>query len=149
MELLTKDTHLDFSSDDGSTWLELYGLESYPDMGADPPKVKVTNMRDANERYIGGIPDISDMKFGFFYNKEKDPDAGTMIKKNFAKRYHHKVALLHKGVRYNKVGLVNVHIVEEQDVDVDGAVVIHAVFRLTFAPQLPFYALRGLEHLSR
>ena len=25
------------------------------------------------------------MKFGFFYNKEKDPDAGTMIKKNFAK----------------------------------------------------------------
>lgn len=41
MELLTKDTHLDFSSDDGATWLELYGLESYPDMGADPPKVKV------------------------------------------------------------------------------------------------------------
>lgn len=85
MELLTKDTHLDFFSDDGATWLELYGLESYPDMGAAPPKIKVTNMRDANERYIGGIPDVSDMKFGFFYNKEKDPDAGTMIKKNFAK----------------------------------------------------------------
>ena len=51
-------------------------------------------------------------------------------------------------MRYNEVGLVNVHIVEEQDVDVDRAVVIHAVFRLTFAPQLPFYALRGLQHLA-
>jgi len=84
MELLTKDTHLDFS-EDGSTWSELYGLDSYPEMGGDPPKVKVTNMRDSNERYIGGIPDISDLKFGFYYNKETAADSGTMIKKAFAK----------------------------------------------------------------
>lgn len=84
MELLTKDTHLDFS-EDGSTWNELYGLDSYPEMGGDPPKVKVTNMRDSNERYIGGIPDISDLKFGFYYNKETAADSGAMIKKAFAK----------------------------------------------------------------
>lgn len=84
MELLTKDIHLDFS-EDGSTWSELYGLENYPDMGSDPPKVKVTNMRDKNERYIGGLPDISDLKFGFFYNKETTADTGTMVKKAFSK----------------------------------------------------------------
>lgn len=84
MELLTKDTHLDYS-EDGSAWNELYGLESYPDMGSDPPKVKVSNMRDKNERYIAGIPDISDLKFGFFYNEETAADSGTMIKKAFAK----------------------------------------------------------------
>ena len=84
MELLTQDTHLDFS-EDGSVWSELYGLESYPDMGSDPPKVKVTNMRDKNERYIGGIPDVGDLKFGFFYNKETDADSGNMVKKAFAK----------------------------------------------------------------
>lgn len=84
MELITKDTHLDYS-EDGSAWNELYGLDSFPDMGADPPKVKVTNMRDKNERYIEGLPDISDMKFGFFYNKETTADSGKMIKKAFAK----------------------------------------------------------------
>ena len=84
MELLTKDTHLDFS-EDGSTWNELYGLDSYPEMGGDPPKVKVTNMRDSNERYIGGIPDIGDLKFGFYYNKETAADSGVMIKRAFAK----------------------------------------------------------------
>lgn len=54
-------------------------------MGGDPPKVKVTNMRDSNERYIGGIPDIGDLKFGFFYNKEDSADSGTMVKKAFSK----------------------------------------------------------------
>lgn len=84
MELLTKDTHLDFS-EDGSTWNELYGMESFPDMGAAPPKVKVTNMRDKNERYIDGIPDISELKFGFFYNKEAAAESGTMIRRTFSK----------------------------------------------------------------
>lgn len=84
MELITKDTHLDYS-EDGSAWNELYGLDSFPDMGAPPPKVKVTNMRDKNERYIEGLPDISDMKFGFFYNKETAADSGKMIKRAFAK----------------------------------------------------------------
>lgn len=84
MELLTKDTHLDFS-EDGTAWSELYGMDSYPDMGGDPPKVKVSNMRDSNERYIGGIPDVGDLKFSFFYNNETTDDSGNMIKKAFAK----------------------------------------------------------------
>lgn len=85
MEHITKDTHLDFSEDDGATFLELYGLSNYPNMGSTPDKVDVSNMRDKNKRYIDGLTDPGSLEFEFIYNTETAQDTGTVIKKAFAK----------------------------------------------------------------
>ena len=84
MEYITKDTHLDFSTDDGVTYKELYGLNGYPDMGSEPEQKDVTNMRDGNKRYIAGLTDTGNLGFDFYYNKETAEDSGNLIKKAFA-----------------------------------------------------------------
>lgn len=84
MEYITKDTHLDFSTDDGVTYKELYGLNGYPDMGSEPEQKEVTNMRDGNKRYIAGLTDTGNLGFDFYYNKETEEDSGNLVKKAFA-----------------------------------------------------------------
>ena len=84
MEYITKDTHLDFSTDDGVTYKELYGLNGYPDMGSEPEQKDVTNMRDGNKRYIAGLTDTGNLGFDFYYNKETAEDSGNLVKKAFA-----------------------------------------------------------------
>ena len=84
MEYITKDTHLDFSTDDGATFKELYGLNGYPDMGSEPEQKEVTNMRDSNKRYIAGLTDTGNLGFDFYYNKETAEDSGNLVKKAFA-----------------------------------------------------------------
>ena len=84
MEYITKDTHLDFSTDDGVTYKELYGLNGYPDMGSEPEQKDVTNMRDSNKRYIAGLTDTGNLGFDFYYNKETAEDSGNLVKKAFA-----------------------------------------------------------------
>ena len=81
MEYITKDTHLDFSTDDGVTYKELYGLNGYPDMGSEPEQKEVTNMRDSNKRYIAGLTDTGNLGFDFYYNKETAEDSGNLVKK--------------------------------------------------------------------
>lgn len=83
MEYITKDTHLDFS-EDGTNFKELYGLNSFPNMGGQPERQEVTNMRDKSKRYINGLQDLDNLEFGFFYNNEKTEDT-TIIKKAFSK----------------------------------------------------------------
>ncbi len=91
MEFLTKDTHLDFS-EDGSTYKELYGLNSDPDMGGEPEKVDVSNMRDSMQRNINGLIKTDALAFEFFYNKEEaaaaaaeNPNAANVEYNAFAK----------------------------------------------------------------
>ena len=88
MEYITKDTHLDFSTDGGTTYKELYGLNGYPDMGSEPEQKEVTNMRDSNKRYIAGLTDTGNLGFDFYYNKDKDDettvDATTLINNSFS-----------------------------------------------------------------
>lgn len=94
MEYITKDTHLDFSEDDGATYKELYGLNGYPDLGSEPEQVDVTNMRDKNKRYISGLTDPGSLQFDFYYNAETVSDTGNVIKKAFAALQQKKDALL-------------------------------------------------------
>ncbi len=93
MEYLTKDTHLDFS-EDGSAFKELYGLNNYPDMGSEPDKTDVSNMRDKNKRYIDGLTDPGTLVFDFFYNAETAADSGNVIKKSFSELQGKKNTLL-------------------------------------------------------
>lgn len=83
MELLTKDTHLDYS-EDGTSFKELYGLSGYPDMGGEPDKVDVSNMRDGTKRSINGLQDVNNLTFDFYYNSETSEDSGNVIKKAFS-----------------------------------------------------------------
>lgn len=87
MEYITKDTHLDFSTDGGTTYKELYGMNGYPDMGGEPEQKDVSNMRDSNKRYIAGLTDTGNLGFDFYYNKDKDDettvDTRTIINNSF------------------------------------------------------------------
>ena len=56
---------------------------------------------------------------------------------------------MHERMRDGEVGLGDAEVVVEQDVDVDGAVVIDAVDRLSPAPQPALYLLGGLQELTR
>lgn len=67
---------------------------------------------------------------------------------NLAQRFHDEVALVHQRVGNVQVGLVDVQVVVEEYVDVDGTVVILPVGRLALAAQLPLYLLGGSEYLA-
>lgn len=67
---------------------------------------------------------------------------------NLAQRFHDEVALVHQRVGNVQVGLVDVQVVVDEYVDVDGTVVILPVGRLALAAQLPLYLLGGGEHLA-
>lgn len=67
---------------------------------------------------------------------------------NLAQRFHDEVALVHQRVGNVQVGLVDVQVVVDEYVDVDGTVVILSVGRLALAAQLPLYLLGGGEHLA-
>lgn len=67
---------------------------------------------------------------------------------NLAQRFHDEVALVHQRVGNVQVGLIDVQVVVDEYVDVDGTVVILPVGRLALAAQLPLYVLGGGEHLA-
>ena len=67
---------------------------------------------------------------------------------NLAQRFHDEVALVHQRVGNVQVGLVDVQVVVDEYVDVDGTVVILPVGRLALAALLPLYVLGGGEHLA-
>lgn len=72
MELLSKGTKLMYSATSEGTYKALYGLSTTPEMGGTSEKVDVTNLNDANRRYIKGVKDLGDLEFGFFYNDADD-----------------------------------------------------------------------------
>lgn len=94
MEYITLDTHLDFSTD-GLSFKELYGLNGYPDMGAEPEKTDVSNMRDKIKRSIDGLQDVGSLAFDFYYNAETSADSGNIIKKAFSALKEQEGKLLH------------------------------------------------------
>ena len=66
---------------------------------------------------------------------------------------HHEVALVHQWMRYLEVGLVNCPIVVKQDVDIDRAVGVFTIYRLSIYRFLPashiaFNLLRQQKHLA-
>lgn len=77
MELISKGIRLEICEDSSKAdakWQNLYGLKSVPDIGGSVEQIEVTNLADANKRYINGISDFGELEFGFFYNKETTED---------------------------------------------------------------------------
>lgn len=73
-ELLTKGCKLSYKENGGTSsqqFTEATGLRSFPDLGATPDKVEVTNLSDGVRRYIDGLVDYGDLEFGFYYEKGK------------------------------------------------------------------------------
>ena len=73
MALLT--SGIVFSYKDGSTWNEIEGLLSTPDMGGSAEKIDVTTLKDKSKKYIKGLIDYSDLTFGFLYDNSSDTAA--------------------------------------------------------------------------
>ena len=67
----------------------------------------------------------------------------------FPQRLHNKLPLVHQRMGYLEVGVVDVEVVVQQDVDVDDAVVIYAVGRLLRPAHGALDGLRGFKHLAR
>lgn len=68
--ILSKDIKLFYNSGSASstTWTQLTGLQSIPDLGGAADKVEVTTLADGNRTYINGIKDFGDLEFGFLYD---------------------------------------------------------------------------------
>ena len=62
-----------------------------------------------------------------------------------AERREHECAAAHVGVRNGEAWRVEHDVVVEKHVDVDGAVVVYAVFRLDGAPERALHPLRGVK----
>lgn len=65
--LLSKDTKLGMKST-GTTYEDLAGLQSVPEIGGDPEQVDVTTLADATKKYITGIQDMDSLEFTFLYD---------------------------------------------------------------------------------
>lgn len=65
--LLSKDTKLGMKTA-GSTFKDLEGLQSVPEIGGDPEQVDVTTLVDATKKYIAGIQDMDSLEFTFLYD---------------------------------------------------------------------------------
>lgn len=65
--LLSKDTKLGMKTT-GSTFKDLEGLQSVPEIGGDPEQVDVTTLVDATKKYIAGIQDMDSLEFTFLYD---------------------------------------------------------------------------------
>jgi hypothetical protein len=65
--LLSKDTKLGLKTT-GSTYKDLPGLQSVPEIGGDPEQVDVTTLADSNKKYIAGIQDMDSLEFTFLYD---------------------------------------------------------------------------------
>ena len=83
MEYTVQDTHLDFSTD-STTYKELYGMNKTPDMGGEPEKKEISNMRDKNKRYVLGLQDTGTLGFEFYYNKDKTAEENGVLKNSFS-----------------------------------------------------------------
>ena len=88
--ILTKGITLSYkTSNSGSTYKEIAGLQECPELGGSADNVDVTTLADGNYKYIQGIKDFGDLAFTFLYdNSGTDSnyrvlrgfeDAGTVV----------------------------------------------------------------------
>ena len=54
----------------GSTYTNLTGLQSVPEMGSDPEKVEVTCLADSVKKYEFGIGDYGDLEYTFLFKND-------------------------------------------------------------------------------
>lgn len=65
--LLSKGTKLGYKTT-GSTFTNVEGLQSTPEVGGDPEQVEVTDLSDSKKRYIAGLQDVDTLEFGVLYD---------------------------------------------------------------------------------
>lgn len=65
--LLSKGTKLSYKSG-GSSFTNLEGLQSTPELGGDPEQVETTTLADAKKKYIAGLQDVDTLEYGFLYD---------------------------------------------------------------------------------
>lgn len=80
---------------------------------------------------------------------ERDDEVSGSMRKNLLQGRHHEVALMHQRMRNLQVGLINMYVIVEQDVDVDDAVTVIAVDRFPRTTQLLLNGLGYPQHLTR
>ena len=68
-----------------------------------------------------------------------------MFVKNFVERPHDKLSFVHTGVRQGECLALDVYIVIQEQVDVDGAVMVAAVMGFCRATQVALYLLVGSQ----
>ena len=68
--ILSKDVELQWSATSTGSFAKVNGLFEFPDLGAEPEMIDVTNLSDANMKYIHGLKDYGSLTFGFIYDGE-------------------------------------------------------------------------------
>lgn len=63
-EILTRGCSLKYGT---TPTTEITNMISFPDFGAAPDTVEVTNLSDTNKRYINGLQDFGSLEFEFNY----------------------------------------------------------------------------------
>ncbi|MGM0214969.1 phage tail tube protein [Enterococcus sp. AZ109] len=66
--LLSKGTKLGYKAGGGSTYTDVKGLQSTPEVGGDPEQVEVTDLSDSKKRYVSGLQDVDTLEFGVLYD---------------------------------------------------------------------------------
>lgn len=64
----------------GSTYTNLPGLQSTPELGGTPEKIDVTTLADNFRRYINGVKDFGDLDFIFLYDGDQETSSYKMLK---------------------------------------------------------------------
>ena len=59
-------TKLEMSTD-GTAFVEIAGIKTIPDMGADPENIDVTDLSDTKKKSVPGIQNTSTLAFGVVY----------------------------------------------------------------------------------
>lgn len=66
--ILSKGIKIGYKNGEGSSYVDIAGLQECPDLGGAADKVDVTTLADANYKYINGIKDFGDLAFTFLYD---------------------------------------------------------------------------------
>lgn len=54
-------------SEDGSAWVKLCPIKSFPQLGGSPEQIEITDMESETQEYIPGVQSVSEMTFSANY----------------------------------------------------------------------------------
>ena len=81
----TMGTKLEYSTNNGTTWIRVYGLASTPDIGGDPNKIDTTTLDNTvSETSILGLQPAAEMSYEFNVQVLNDANANLRLIKGLA-----------------------------------------------------------------
>lgn len=81
-------------SENGTTWEKLCKIKSYPQLGAAPEQIEVTDLEDESQAFIPGVQAQDAMEFAANYTQE----AYTAVKAKAGKNLKYRVMMGKDGV---------------------------------------------------